>query len=329
MNIWIKEKIGTRINRGASSGLFHYSTDVDGFIIDHIISAYNRNELKIHYKKPDVEAPKSIDVVSELSMIPSVMKRAFGDLSIMFHDGNAYSLGKPALNRGNYVSLNGRIMVPKALVSTSEFITAYENVLRRHVQDTAMRIGISHYGRHDKHEGNNGKSYPDEYAEGEISYRRISSSEYSLMLDLPRFLCKIRGAYYDFKPVRLSCPLKREGPSLYLQDWPRVMNEGYKHPFVYDDGKICYDGIYGYKSDIVAGSRKHNIGSVGFASAIVSVLKRARQVICYGYTADMKAPVNNITKFRSIGHTTRDGARVYAVRNGIDPDTRIFLNDAA
>jgi len=204
-----------------------------------------------------------------------------GGHDFAFLNGDVFALQPKISASFNCVSLGGNSYFLKKAFSAERFEELYHSRIKGRVDLFKNRVSSTKIS--------NGREL------GSVGYN-ISGGKCVVYTIIPEFIMKYKGRNYHFESLRVGLELNVNDSVLSMKSAPRVLDDSYKHPFVFTGGDICYgDGWRWDKVGVVFGD--YNVRDVvkrNVAKQIVTMLTKAKDIIMIGYYGNVRNPVKRI-----------------------------------
>ncbi|RMF55754.1 hypothetical protein D6745_01215 [Candidatus Woesearchaeota archaeon] len=80
----------------------------------------------------------------------------------------------------------------------------------------------------------------NEHDYGNLTYERVDENVFFIRLRVPKFIIKNRDGYFAFSEASIGTRLVRKGKYVMITELPKVVDKGFRHPGVWDDGQIDF-----------------------------------------------------------------------------------------
>jgi len=144
---------------------------------------------------------------------------------------------------------------------------------------------------------------------GNFSFEKEDASNYTVYLNVPRFVMKIHDKYYPFPATRVHTNISFCNGRISFAIPAEVEDCSYSHPFVFSRGGICYGAL----SDIQhvlnirnTSYRARELDKKEFARGVFETLKLAENSLKYGFKKPTN-PVNKLSSFSTVPYSQAVG----------------------
>jgi hypothetical protein len=329
-----------RANFGKLTSLADMLQDysIERFIMADVFNAYNHGhheDEKLDFDESEWESMPEVDIrpsreslLTEKTILDQIIKNS----SILVKGGQCYLLKEFKPNGNEFVMFKGTKFAPVHFRTAEDLEKEYQGILHGRIDEIALEHGAQVLeficSKQDKLA--KAKTIVDRLKlyqstcsaqRGNIGFRKLSSKKYLVFVDIPSYIMGINGKYY----ARVGMNLIVSGKNIQLDDAPRVVTAPYLHPFVYADGRICYDTEKRWiDRGIMFGHSYSSRRPVELARKISYALSQAGISLRKGYRNNNINPVYSLSSFHPIA-ANRKEAEIYAAKHGI-PLERIVKN---
>jgi hypothetical protein len=345
----ISFKLGSRLRSAASrlsSKANYYSSLKEHSISSFLLQVFN----EFRHRKED--APQHVEIDTEISSAPSIDDLHASDTII-------YSL----LQRPGIVSINGQCYQAEESPSTpSKDVLLFkeqpynlspfkslEGLAKEYdiqLRGIIEKLALQHAGKFKVQIAELNARIADVSARirgreaggnprklGNIAYEPLGRDEYLIYVALPPYIMAKGSKFYCFgengnglsKKVEVGTILNIDSGHVSIEGPPIVLNMPYFHPFVHNDGGICYDDDARWEYlGIRFSPHKYRLDEKGLARKVANLLRESVTSLTLGYIGNAVHAVHDISRFTPVANNFA-AARAYARTHEIS-EKRIFHN---
>ncbi len=323
---------------------------LDQFLIDifNIFSHKRDIEVNLEDAEEEINVDTSIDSYPSIEQLYPLDTQIYNIISrpgVLVVNGMCYQLRENLpISRHGTINFKGRKYNLIPLIGLDKLSQEYRIQLVGRIEEVALQHG-SKFSEQIDMLNSKSKEYEEKIVGGEsdggvtrkvgnIGYEPMEDNDYLIYAEIEPYILEKNGRYYVFndgekegsKKVEVGTVLTISSGSVIIQGAPMVLNMPYFHPFVYDNGSICYDGGQDRWAhhDIKFLPHQYSLGQNGLARKVATLLWEADMNITQGYLGQNPDPVYRLSRFNSIAQNESD-AKAYARSHGID-ERRIFKN---